>query len=339
MASQVRSSRALAELRACTTRIEDGGERVLEQVMHALSAAFQAETSMAFGWQRTIDGVGVDFVHSDTCDAKRLRELMGRLLDEQGVAWGAYDPLYPAAEDRNRAVALREHLGGAALRRLVVHRGMVTPLGLGDHDQLRVLVCDGPRLLAWVGAYRARPFSRREVSALQEIVPMLSRRLVLERRLAERSWTSAAMGALLDELGAPGFVVTRDGTIVHASASGERMLARSFASACAEIREALRGDERRMRVMTLAGRGIPDHLLVLSKGGTPASPPLPAALESIAELLAMGLTDKEIAQRTGRSLRTVRTYVARLYQRTGLHSRAAVASWWHRRRLSDVSIC
>jgi DNA-binding NarL/FixJ family response regulator len=55
---------------------------------------------------------------------------------------------------------------------------------------------------------------------------------------------------------------------------------------------------------------------------------LPASLVEIAALLAEGLTDKEIAGHTGRPLSTVRTYVARLYERTGLRSRAAVTKWW-----------
>lgn len=61
--------------------------------------------------------------------------------------------------------------------------------------------------------------------------------------------------------------------------------------------------------------------------GTPGAG-LPASLCEVAELIAEGLSDKEIADRTGRPLSTVRTYVARLYQRTGLRSRAALTKWW-----------
>lgn len=55
---------------------------------------------------------------------------------------------------------------------------------------------------------------------------------------------------------------------------------------------------------------------------------LPASLCEVAELVAEGLTDKEIAEHTGRPLSTIRTYVARLYERTDLRSRAAITKWW-----------
>ncbi len=49
---------------------------------------------------------------------------------------------------------------------------------------------------------------------------------------------------------------------------------------------------------------------------------LPPSLTAVAELLVAGLSDKEITQRTELSLSTVRTYVARLYRRVGVHSRS-----------------
>jgi len=67
--------------------------------------------------------------------------------------------------------------------------------------------------------------------------------------------------------------------------------------------------------------------IVLLEAG-PRGAGLPEGLCEIAELIAEGLSDKQIAERTGRRLATVRTYVSRLYERTGLRSRAAVTKWW-----------
>ena len=51
-------------------------------------------------------------------------------------------------------------------------------------------------------------------------------------------------------------------------------------------------------------------------------------LQEIAELLAEGLGDKEIANRLGHTLSpsTIRTYVARVYQRLGASSRRELMS-------------
>jgi transcriptional regulator with XRE-family HTH domain/DNA-binding CsgD family transcriptional regulator len=65
---------------------------------------------------------------------------------------------------------------------------------------------------------------------------------------------------------------------------------------------------------------------------------LSASLCEVAELLAEGCSDKDIARRTKRPLTTVRTYVARLYVRSGLHSRAAVAKWWWTSQEAGVPI-
>lgn len=51
------------------------------------------------------------------------------------------------------------------------------------HAQLRVLVCEGPSLLAWVGAFRHEPFTTRERWLLDQLVTPLRDRLTLERRL------------------------------------------------------------------------------------------------------------------------------------------------------------
>lgn len=71
----------------------------------------------------------------------------------------------------------------------------------------------------------------------------------------------------------------------------------------------------------------PPAMAILLRSFEPTAA-LPPALSEIAELLAEGFSDKEIALRTERPLSTVRTYVTRLYERTGLRSRAAITKWW-----------
>jgi DNA-binding NarL/FixJ family response regulator len=48
----------------------------------------------------------------------------------------------------------------------------------------------------------------------------------------------------------------------------------------------------------------------------------------ILSLIAAGCCDKEIAQRLGMSARTVDSHLQRLYQRHGVHSRAAIVAKW-----------
>jgi DNA-binding NarL/FixJ family response regulator len=59
---------------------------------------------------------------------------------------------------------------------------------------------------------------------------------------------------------------------------------------------------------------------------------LPARLQRIAAELAQGFTDKEVAARTGLTVRTVRTYVARIYHALGAHSRGELVALLHHGR-------
>src|SRR5690606_36145932 len=46
-------------------------------------------------------------------------------------------------------------------------RELFPPLGLQGQDQIRVLLCDGPHLLAWLGAFRLDPFGVEEAERLR----------------------------------------------------------------------------------------------------------------------------------------------------------------------------
>jgi DNA-binding NarL/FixJ family response regulator len=52
----------------------------------------------------------------------------------------------------------------------------------------------------------------------------------------------------------------------------------------------------------------------------------------ILDLVALGLSDKEIANQLGVSARTVQSHMDRLFLEHGLHKRAAVVAAWLRDR-------
>lgn len=68
----------------------------------------------------------------------------------------------PKPEEQNVVQILdteeaRERYQGAP-----IVRELFPPLGLRGQDQIRVILCDGPHLLAWLGAYRLDPFGEKE---------------------------------------------------------------------------------------------------------------------------------------------------------------------------------
>lgn len=54
---------------------------------------------------------------------------------------------------------------------------------------------------------------------------------------------------------------------------------------------------------------------------------LTAREQEVLELVAYGLTHKEIAWRLGISARTVRNHLANLYEKLGIHARAQAVIW------------
>ncbi len=56
--------------------------------------------------------------------------------------------------------------------------------------------------------------------------------------------------------------------------------------------------------------------------------PLPESLARVGELLALGMSDKEIAAHTTLPLSTVRTYVTRIFKKAGVHSRGEFMRRW-----------
>lgn len=76
------------------------------------------------------------------------------------------------------------------------------------------------------------------------------------------------------------------------------------------------------RRLTLQVDGQTFHLAALDPGeGAAPSPRLPPRLAKIANMVIAGSTDKQIADLTGLSFSTVRTYVRQIYRRCGVHSR------------------
>ncbi|HEX9475215.1 MAG TPA: helix-turn-helix transcriptional regulator [Candidatus Dormibacteraeota bacterium] len=71
-------------------------------------------------------------------------------------------------------------------------------------------------------------------------------------------------------------------------------------------------------------------------GPLPPTPRLqvPPRQSQILDLIAIGLADKEIAQRLGLSKRTVRTHIERFFASYGLHDRAGAAALWVRMNIS-----
>jgi DNA-binding CsgD family transcriptional regulator len=242
----------------------------------------------------------------------------------------AYNPFLVDPLQRNRPLRLCDLPTGVFTRhsRTVLHT-----VGVAGQDQLRILLCNGPRLLSWFGATRAEPFTSREVAIFERLRKPLLGRVRLERLLRPR-WPSAlAVDAALEALARPAFILGPRRTIEVANKQGVAMLERGAREVLTAIHESQRLPEGlgAFSITPLRFSGCPDHLLAIQKPQGPrAEDRVSVALRRwkltpsqtrVLELLVTGASNKQIAAALSCATVTVEGHVTELFRRSGAKSR------------------
>jgi DNA-binding CsgD family transcriptional regulator len=185
----------------------------------------------------------------------------------------AYDPNLVEPVQRNAPMTLADmlHRGVASEEGLIrVRDGVRGTVGLQECDQLRVVLCEGPSMLSYLGLYRGAArgaFGLREKRVLTKLVPVLVERLELEARVSGGGQLDSTLEATLEALGQPAWVVDASGRVLHANRSGEALLTTDRAGLCEQLRLALTGAARGVfRVAPLRASGLSRHSLVVARG-------------------------------------------------------------------------
>lgn len=261
-----------------------------------------------------------------------------------GARFGYYDALRPQSWQRNRArtrteldarVPMPTNLALAYAR-----------VGLADLDQLRVLVCEGDTLLAWVGGFREERFTAQDKRLLTRLTPALHRRLVVQRHVATARLTEAALQASLDAVPCAAFVLDKTGRILCANHVGKELLGKNFAGTVASLRHCVRHRQRttvleagNFALTELRAPGLARHYLALRQLD-PSDPSgrlvkarqrwsLTPRQAQVLEQLVKGKSNRAISVAVGCAEGTVQLHVAALLAKAGAESRAeVVARFW-----------
>lgn len=316
-----------------------GEAEVLPAVTRALASALGTEQTVAYGLDTEGEHVKLAFLTSPYRRIHECRREVASLVQRLPAGFAHYDPRCPSPEQRNTVVSLEElhritHVSRSPILRLLAENGVET------RHQLRVLVCDGPALLAWVGAFRDRPFAQADRAALEALVRPLRDRLTLERRLNAVPWSLAALEAALDGMGAAAVVVRRPLSLLFCNAPARALVEHDRDALLVGLREELEGRGDGTWIVTplglLAGAR---HWLALRRR-PPRDPSGPAAAaahryrltkaqRAVLELLATGEANKTIAAALGCSESAVEQHVTALLRRYDVDSRARlVARFW-----------
>ena len=206
--------------------------------------------------------------------------------------------------------------------------------GWASGRTLRVLVSDGPVLLAWVGVYspEARPFHPAQKSLLQALVPALHARLRTERLLGDQRLTLAAFAPLLEAIGAPALLVDAQAHVHHANRAGVAWLDDDFSAARVALKEALRCHPTELEVTALSAIGMAPRWLVVVRRHrqltgarvqrAAAQWGLTPRQRQVLARLVEGHANKTIAARLGVAENTVEVHVSAILRKALVDSRA-----------------
>lgn len=228
--------RDIGEHVRCLTLENDGV--VPDFLAGALAEALRCERFGAYRPEQSEDGSWGVRMHGNVNFSQPWIDTYNALLRQTSTPY-LFNPLHPQREQRNRVCLLEElhtHGPGGSC-----HVEEVWPkVGLADRDQIRVLVCEGATVLAWVGGFRAEPFTERERRLFASIVPALRHALSLRRRLVDAEVAKAGLAAALEAMGAPAFVLRANGDVIHANAAARALLERWGRSSANTLRSILR---------------------------------------------------------------------------------------------------
>lgn len=150
--------------------------------------------------------------------------------------------------------------------------------------------------------------------------------------------TLAALGAALEAIGVPAFVLRQTSEIVHANRLGHALVDGQWLTSAA-LRACLAGRGDRYHVMDLSSRGAPDHFLVVQRA-RPASAfdraaaaaarwSLTPRQREVLAHLAAGKCNKTIAAELGCAERTIELHVTACLEKAKCEHRAElVAKVW-----------
>src|SRR5712691_2275375 len=232
----------------------------------------------------------LEFFHGERMPAG-IGPAFRKWLQRAPKRFAGYDPARPELPQRNVALRSEEILALTSRRTPAVVRSFLPRFALSESDVVRVLVCE---------------------------VPALQRRLALEQKLADAERLAADLGAALEHVPAPAFVVRKGTAVVYANAAGRAMHR-------ARVLERLRSPDKSARlsgelqlVILDVPRTDPAPLVALAASRWSLTP----RQAEVLELVARGFSNRAVAESLGCAGSTVELHVGALLDKSECESRA-----------------
>ncbi len=346
------------ELARALGRVEEGAPAALGTFVRELRTLLDTDRTLAYAVTPSAGSYELRFGHwaGFALPPSALNTMMTASLARVRGPWALYTPGLPEVPQRNRVVAipntdaLRAPAAAAYFKRLGLsgrerdryagrmwrlEQHFLRRVGMQGHHVCRALVCDGHRVLAWVGASQPAAFRSRERALLRLLLPALQRRLRTERILGVGPLALAALHALLEAIPAAAFGLSASGAVQYANSAGVALLDTDGADTREALAGALRGRRGDVELSAIAAPGMPPaYLAVMRRSRRDTAAHVEAARRrwaltprqvEVLERVLRGDGNKEIAGELGLSLRAVELHVTALLEKLRVQGRAALA--------------
>lgn len=245
---------------------------------------------------------------------------------------------FPRAEERDRVLMTREVLDAIGWENPINYRPVFVDAGLSGQEQLRILICNGRRRVAWLGCYQPAFFSERQRRLMTLAAQAVRKWVLLRRRLREESLQRAALPVILDALVSPSYIVDDHGKVLQTNAAGRAVHDVSPVSLREELTATIRrqyatkwtamalreyGNARRWLV-TL--RAVTDDRLEARARASALRSGLTTRQSAVLLHLIRGASNHQIAVDLGVTVRCVESHVATVFAKLDVHKRSEVVA-------------
>jgi len=320
----------------------DPAKPILEDVVPMVRTMLGADQALAYRVSSGESGFALDFAHTVGLGPHRgFVDAVSGYVSKATCRMTTYDFPIPNRRERNSVHLLRNEELRRKQEEAPLVRDLFPALGLAGQDQIRVLVCDGSRLLSWVGAFRLDPFGPEEERKLERIIPLLEHRLRVEEAVGRLTAQAAALDVAIEAHREPTVFLDSKGAPLHANAAARALSRDELAALLADGKRLLQtgANSKRLTVHRIECHGLsPHHLLMQHRAESSVEERarlstcrwgLSKRQSEVLALLLEGRSNREVAQALQIAEGTVELHVSGILKKASVRSRSELiaASW------------